>query len=70
MTGNISYDYIWQIYQTEKSTNAIQLVPKSFYADAQAFVAELSNKTDDESVAIKTNKRQKSRCSCGVGCFD
>ena len=55
MAGNISYDYIWQIYQTEKSTNTIQLVPKSFYTDAQAFIAELSNKNDDESVAIKTN---------------
>jgi hypothetical protein len=52
---NISYDYIWQIYQSEKATNTLQLIPKSFYSDVQAFVSELDTANNEESTTIKTN---------------
>ncbi len=38
MTEDITYSFLWEVLQKERSSNALQLLPKGFYADVREFL--------------------------------
>jgi DNA replication initiation complex subunit (GINS family) len=46
MSESMSYDYLWQIYQKEKQTNQLLLIPRTFYSDSLEFVNTLKTTKD------------------------
>ena len=49
------YDLLWQVTQKEKQTNELQLLPKTFYEDIDAFLKTLDKKdlSEDEQATKK-----------------
>ncbi len=55
---NIEYETIWQIYQKEKQSNELQLVPKTLYEDVAALVNELKKQnTEDAELQLGNAQR-------------
>ncbi len=55
-----SYDYIWEVLQKERSSNNLQLIPKSFYDDINAFLTELTGqkpKSEETETTIENIKK-------------
>lgn len=52
---DITYDYIWQVYQKEKQTNELSAIPKTFYVDAEIFIKNIK---EEESENIITNTQK------------
>jgi len=40
MMEDISYNFLWELLQKERSTNTLQLIPKNFYDDVYNFIKE------------------------------
>jgi len=56
---NLTYDYIWQIYQKEKQTNELSVLSKTFYNDVSSFIKKLENENENEdSSVIKINTQK------------
>ena len=57
--GDLTYEYIWQIYQKEKQTNELSILPKTFYNDAHIFIKKLEDENEKEdSSSIKSNTQK------------
>jgi len=56
---NLTYDYIWQIYQKEKQTNELSTLPKMFYNDAHIFIKKLTDEGEKEDSSSIKNNTQK-----------
>lgn len=46
---SIEYETIWQIYQKEKQSNELQLIPKSLYEDADILINKLRGEKTEEA---------------------
>jgi DNA replication initiation complex subunit (GINS family) len=40
MTEAVTYNFLWEVLQKERSSNALQLLPKNFYSDVREFIEE------------------------------
>jgi len=46
MSGEeLYYEMLWQAHQKEKRSNELQLIPKTFYDDAQAYIKKVESGT-------------------------
>jgi DNA replication initiation complex subunit (GINS family) len=56
--SNIEYEMIWQIYQKEKQSNELQLIPKTLYEDVVILINELKKqKTEDTDLQVSNAQR-------------
>lgn len=55
MKNDITYETLWQVAQKEKSTNELQLLPKTFYEEIHAFVTDLEKEESREAQTTKKN---------------
>ena len=53
MAENVSYDYLWQIYQKEKQTNQLLMISKSFYEDTLNFIKNIDKLEIKDSSSLK-----------------
>ena len=54
MEDYMNYDYLWQLYQKEKQTNQLLLIPKTFYEEISEFITGLDT-ANEKSNQIKAN---------------
>ena len=45
MTETVTYNFLWEVLQKERSSNALQLLPKNFYSDVREFIENAKNET-------------------------
>ena len=57
MDNNFNFDYIWTVYQKEKQTNKLTLIPKQFYEDVNTYVSNI-NKANLEGQSLIANTLQ------------
>ena len=60
MAENISYEFLWEILQKERSSNSLQLVPKNFYSEVFDFIKaakEKNQKSEETDIQITNVER-------------
>ncbi len=60
MAEDITYSFLWEVLQKERSSNALQLLPKNFYSDVREFIE--GTKTDlgkNEEAEIQTGNIER-----------
>ncbi|MCL5102026.1 MAG: hypothetical protein M1544_01570 [Candidatus Marsarchaeota archaeon] len=59
MSENVSYEFLWEILQKERSSNALQFIPKNFYVDVLDFIESAKNKQPGELEAAAVSNMSR-----------
>ncbi|MCL4387969.1 DNA replication complex GINS family protein [Candidatus Marsarchaeota archaeon] len=60
MAETITYNFLWEVLQKERSSNALQLLPKNFYSDIGEFIEGTKNeiaKNEEAGIQIANIER-------------